>query len=112
VAPAGTVINGGTANFNATATTASGTLSSGNLSGSGTLALLSDLVKQLGPDHLIVRMAGTIYGSTETTFYVIAVYFGAVGVKRTRHAVPAGLIADAVGVAASVVICRLVFGGG
>jgi spore maturation protein SpmA len=82
------------------------------LSGSGTLALFSDLVKQLGPDSLIVRMAGTIYGSTETTFYVIAVYFGAVGVQRTRHAVPAGLIADAAGVIASVSVCRLVFGGG
>jgi spore maturation protein B len=55
-------------------------------------------------------MAGTIYGSTETTFYVIAVYFGAVGVQRTRHAVPAGLIADAAGVIASVFVCRLVFG--
>ncbi len=53
-------------------------------------------------------MAGTIYGSTETTFYVIAVYFGAVGVQRTRHAVPAGLIADAAGVIASVFVCRLV----
>jgi len=82
------------------------------LSGSGTLALFGDLVKLLGPDHLIVRMAGTIYGSTETTFYVIAVYFGAVGVKRTRHAIPAGLIADAAGVVASAVVCRLVFGGG
>ena len=82
------------------------------LSGSGTLALFSDLVKQFGPDSLVVRMAGTIYGSTETTFYVIAVYFGAVGVQRTRHAVPAGLIADAAGVIASVFICRLVFGGG
>jgi len=80
------------------------------LSGSGTLALFSDLVKQRGPDDLIVRMAGTIYGSTETTFYVIAVYFGAASVKRTRHAVPAGLIADAAGVMASVVVCRLVFG--
>ena len=82
------------------------------LSGSGTLALFGDLVKQLGLDHLTVRMAGTIYGSTETTFYVIAVYFGAVGVKRTRHAIPAGLIADTAGVVASVVVCRLVFGGG
>ena len=82
------------------------------LSGSGTLALFSDLVKQLGPDSLVVRIAGTIYGSTETTFYVIAVYFGAVGVQRTRHAVPAGLIADAAGVIASVFVCRLVFGGG
>jgi spore maturation protein B len=81
------------------------------LSGSGTLALFGDLVKELGPDHLVVRMAGTIYGSTETTFYVVAVYFGAVGVHRTRHAVPAGLIADLTGVVAAVVICRLVFGG-
>jgi spore maturation protein SpmA len=80
------------------------------LSGSGTLALFSDLVRQLGPDSLVVRMAGTIYGSTETTFYVIAVYFGAVGVRRTRHAVPAGLIADAAGIIASVFVCRLVFG--
>jgi len=82
------------------------------LSGSGALALFGDLAKDLGPDNLIVRMAGTIYGSTETTFYVIALYFGAVSVKRTRHAIPAGLIADAVGVIASVIVCRLVFGGG
>ncbi len=80
------------------------------LSGSGTLGLFSDLVKEFGPDSLIARTAGTIFGSTETTFYVIAVYFGAVGVKRTRHAVPAGLIADVVGIIASVVICRLMFG--
>ena len=63
----------------------------------------------LGPDSLLARTAGTIYGSTETTFYVVAVYFGAVAVKRTRHAVPAGLIADAVGIIAAVVICRLMF---
>lgn len=81
------------------------------LSGSGTLGLFSDLVKEFGPDSLIARTAGTIYGSTETTFYVIAVYFGAVSVKRTRHAVPAGLIADAVGMVASVIVCRLMFGG-
>lgn len=79
------------------------------LSGSGTLGLFSDLVKEFGPDSLIARTAGTIYGSTETTFYVIAVYFGAVGVKRTRHAVPAGLIADAVGIVASVIVCRMLF---
>lgn len=80
------------------------------LSGSGTLAIFGDLVQQLGPDHLIVRMAGTIFGSTETTFYVIAVYFGSVGVQRTRHAVPAGLAADFTGIVASVIICRMVFG--
>jgi spore maturation protein B len=49
-------------------------------------------------------------GSTETTFYVLAVYFGAVGIKRTRHAVPAGLLADAAGIAAAVFICHLVWG--
>jgi spore maturation protein SpmA len=79
------------------------------LSGTGSLAMFSDLVKQFGPDSLVVRMAGTLFGSTETTFYVLAIYFGAVGVKRTRHAVPAGLIADAVGILASVLFCRLVF---
>jgi spore maturation protein SpmA len=79
------------------------------LSGSGTLGLFSDIVKEFGPDSLLARTAGTIFGSTETTFYVIAVYFGAVAVKRTRHAVPAGLIADLVGIIASVIICRLMF---
>ncbi len=80
------------------------------LSGSGSLAIFSDIVKQFGPDHLITRMAGTIYGSTETTFYVVAVYFGAVAVRRTRHAIPAGLIADFAGMIAAVIICRIVFG--
>jgi spore maturation protein SpmA len=81
------------------------------LSGSGTLGAFTELVKQFGPDALISRTAGTIYGSTETTFYVLAVYFGCVGVKKTRYALPAGLFADAVGVIASVIICRIVFGG-
>ena len=79
------------------------------LSGSGSLGLFSDIVKEFGPDSLMARTAGTIFGSTETTFYVIAVYFGAVSVKRTRHAIPAGLIADAVGIIASVIICRMMF---
>jgi len=79
------------------------------LSGSGTLGVFSELVKQCGPDSLVTRMAATIYGSTETTFYVLAVYFGSVAVKRTRYAVLAGLTADLVGVVASVIICRMVF---
>ncbi|MGZ8938257.1 MAG: nucleoside recognition domain-containing protein [Limisphaerales bacterium] len=79
------------------------------LSGSGSLAIFSDLVKELGPDSIIVRMAGTIYGSTETTFYVVAVYFGAVNIQRTRHAIPAGLIADLAGIIAAVIICRMMF---
>jgi spore maturation protein B len=72
--------------------------------------LFTDLVKEFGPDSLIARTGATIFGSTETTFYVIAVYFGAVNVRRTRHAVPAGLIGDAVGIIASVIICRMMFG--
>jgi spore maturation protein SpmA len=78
------------------------------LSGSATLALLTDVVHRLGPDNIISLMAATIYGSTETTFYVAAVYFGSVGIKQTRHAIPAGLLADLTGIIASVVICRAV----
>jgi spore maturation protein SpmA len=79
------------------------------LTGTGTLAVFSELASTHGPDSLIARTAGTLFGSTETTFYVIALYFGAVGVRRTRHAIPAGLIADATGVVASVLICRWIF---
>ncbi len=78
------------------------------LSGSGTLALLTDVIHRLGPDNMVSLMAATIYGSTETTFYVAAVYFGSVGVKQTRHAIIAGLLADLTGVIASVIICRAV----
>ena len=78
------------------------------LSGGATLALFADVVHRLGPDNLVSRMAATIYGSTETTFYVAAVYFGSVGIKQTRHAIPAGLMGDLAGVIASVVICRMV----
>lgn len=80
------------------------------LSGSGSLAALSDLVKTLGPDHLVTRMAATLFGSTETTFYIVAVYFGAVAVRRTRHAIWAGLAADLAGIIAAVIVCRLVWG--
>lgn len=80
------------------------------LSGSGTTGLFGDLVKALGPDSIVTRMGATFIGSSETTFYVIAVYFGSVAIRRTRHAVPAGLLADLAGLIAAVVICRLVFG--
>ncbi len=80
------------------------------LSGSGSLGIFTELVNQFGPDSLIARIGGTIFGSTETTFYVLAVYFGSVGIKRTRYAVIAGLTADLVSVIVSVMICRLVFG--
>lgn len=82
------------------------------LSGSGTQGLFVELVNrpEIGADSLIARMAGTIYGSTETTFYVLAVYFGSVAIRQTRHAVIAGLTADTVAVVASVALCRAVFG--
>jgi spore maturation protein SpmA len=79
------------------------------LSGSGTMGIFTELIGTHGPDSLIARMAGTIMGSTETTFYVVAVYFGSVATRRTRHAVPAGLLADLAGVIASVIVCRIVF---
>ncbi|HVT43347.1 MAG TPA: nucleoside recognition domain-containing protein [Thermoanaerobaculia bacterium] len=81
-----------------------------SLTGSGSLALMTDIVTTHGGDSLLGLMAATMFGSTETTFYVLAVYFGAVGVKRTRHAVPAALIADLVAVIASVAVCRWLFG--
>jgi len=79
------------------------------LSGGATTGVFTEIVKTFGPDSMNSLMAGTIFGSTETTFYVIAVYFGSVSIRRTRHAVPAGLMADLVGVIASIVICRLMF---
>ncbi|MCS7009278.1 MAG: spore maturation protein, partial [Chthoniobacterales bacterium] len=80
------------------------------LSGSGAVGLFTELAKTHGPDSLLARMGATILGSTETTFYVIAVYFGSVGIRRTRHAVPAGLIADLAGMLSAIAICRLYFG--
>lgn len=80
------------------------------LTGSGSLAFTTDLIKTHGPDSLLGRMAATMYGSSETTFFVLAVYFGAVQVKRTRHAVPAALIGDVVAAIATVGICVWLFG--
>jgi spore maturation protein B len=81
------------------------------LTGSGSAGLVADMITQYGEDSLVVKMVATMFGSTETTFYVIAVYFGAVNVRKTRHAVPAGLLADFVGFLASVYVVKLLFGG-
>ena len=67
------------------------------LSGSGTLGIVTELISTHGADSFIGRLASTMFGCTETTFYVLAVYFGSVQIKKTRHAVPAGLLADAAG---------------
>lgn len=80
-----------------------------SLSGSGSLAMTTDLISHFGPDSLMARTAATMYGSTETTFYVLAVYFGAVGIRKSRHAVPAALIADAAAAITAVIVCRWMF---
>lgn len=79
-------------------------------SGSASTGVMAELIHQYGGDSLIAKTAATMMGSTETTFYVIAVYFGSVGIRRTRHAIPVGLLADFAGVIASVLICRYLFG--
>ena len=81
------------------------------LSGSAATGLFAEIVKACGPNSYAAQLAGTILGGTETTLYVLAVYFGSVGIRRGRHALAAGLLADTAGVAASLVICRLVFKG-
>jgi len=80
------------------------------LSGSGAYGVMAAIMQQHGPDSFIGYLVSTLQGSTETTFYVLAVYFGAVGVKHTRHAVPACLTADVVGILAATLIVNLLFG--
>lgn len=80
------------------------------LSGSGALGMLGDLLKTHGPDSLVGMMASTIQGSTETTFYVLTVYLGAVNIQRVRHSLPIGLWADLVGFLAAVYAVLWFFG--
>lgn len=78
-------------------------------SGSAATGVMAELIHEHGGNAFISKTAATIMGSTETTFYVIAVYFGSIGITRTRHAIWAGLLADLTGVIASVYICRYLF---
>lgn len=80
------------------------------LTGSGSAAIVLDMIGQYGEDSILVKMAATMFGSTETTFYVIAVYFGAINIRKTRHALPAGLIADIFAMFAAVYVVLLLFG--
>ncbi len=75
-------------------------------SGSGALAVGSELMRRYGPDSTVGRTAAVMLGSTETTFYVVGVYFGAAGIRKTRHAIPAALIADLVGFVAAAAAVR------
>lgn len=80
------------------------------VSGGGALAVASDLMSTYGPDSYPGRVAAVMLGSTETTFYTIAVYFGSAGITRTRHAIPAAVVADLTGFAAAALAVRLFFG--
>jgi spore maturation protein SpmB len=82
------------------------------LSGSGAYGLLASIINdpKIGPDSYVGLLVSTLQGTTETTFYVLAVYFGAVQIRRMRHALAAGLTADLAGIMAAVAICVLLFG--
>jgi spore maturation protein SpmB len=79
------------------------------LSGSGSIAIMSEIMKTYGPDTALGVLVSTLYGSSETTFYVLAVYFGSINISKTRHALAAGLLADLAGVIGATFIVRLLF---
>ncbi len=79
------------------------------ISGTSTLAILNDLFKTYGPDSFIGRLASIIQGSTDTTFYVLTLYFGSIGIKKIRYSMIAGLFADFVGITAAILISKIIF---
>jgi len=81
------------------------------VSGSGALAVATDLITTYGADSYLGRVAAVMLGSTETTFYTIAVYFGSAGIHKSRHTIPAALVADLTGFVAAALSVRLFFGG-
>ncbi len=81
-----------------------------SLSGSAALGVFSDIANNLGPDSYATKLAAVMVGSSETTFYVLAVYFGAVGISKIRYALVVGLLADLVGIIAAVLVCHMMFG--
>ena len=80
-----------------------------SLSGSGALGIFSDIANNAGPDAYSTKLAAVMLGSSETTFYVLAVYFGAVGISKIRYALIIGLLADFIGIVAAVLVCSLMF---
>lgn len=77
------------------------------VSGSGSIAIVNDIFKNRGPDSLAGKIASVMMGSTETTFYTVAVYFGAVGIKRVRHTLKSALLADFTGIVLAVLVVRM-----
>lgn len=80
------------------------------ISGSGSTAVLTQIYKDCGPDSFAGRVASVMSGSTETTFYAVAVYFGSVGIKKSRHTIPAALVGDLTACIFSALTVRLFFG--
>lgn len=80
------------------------------ISGTGGLAIMTDIIETFGPDSFLGRLASTMQGSTDTTLYILTVYFGAVGIRKIGYALKVGLWADVVGVVASIIICTIIFG--
>lgn len=80
-----------------------------SLSGSATLGLFSDIANTYGPESYITKLAAVMVGSSETTFYVLAVYFGSVGIKKYRYALLTGIIADITGIVLAILVARLFF---
>ncbi|MEH7107393.1 MULTISPECIES: spore maturation protein [Bacillaceae] len=80
------------------------------ISGTAALGMTSDLISVYGPDSFIGRLASVLQGSTDTTFYVLTVYFGAVGIKKMGDALKVGLLADVVGIIVSIFVVALIFG--
>lgn len=80
------------------------------ISGSGALAMTTEIMQRFGPDSLQGLIASTMQGSTDTTFYILTVYFGSVGIRKVRYSLTVGLLSDLAGFLAAVIICKLVFG--
>jgi spore maturation protein SpmB len=80
------------------------------LSGSGSRAMMINTMQTFGPDSFAGRLGCVFNGSADTTFYIVALYFGSVGIKRSRYAIPAGLIADLAGIIAAIFVTYLFFG--
>ena len=80
-----------------------------SLSGSAALGVFSDIANNFGPDDYATKLSAVMVGSSETTFYVLAVYFGSVGISKLRYAMLTGLLADFIGIVAAVSVCNLVF---
>lgn len=80
-----------------------------SLSGSAALGIFSDIAHSLGPNNYATTLAAVMVGSSETTFYVLAVYFGAVGIKKLRYALLVGLLADLIGIIAAITVCNLIY---